>query len=268
MRTILILVLESVIVVVLKSEAELATMREAGRIVARILAATAQAAQPGVRLVELDELAADLMATYGAKSSFLSYHPAWAPTPYPAVLCLSVNEAIVHGIPDERVLAPGDLLSIDCGVQVDGLHGDAAITVPVGEVDAAARRLSDTTARALDAAIAAARVGGRLGDVSHAVEVVGRGARYGIPRGLGGHGVGTAMHEEPSVPNTGRPGRGLRLAAGLVLAIEPMFLESGRDGHRVLTDGWTVVTADGSRAAHWEHTIAITAEGPVILTAP
>jgi methionyl aminopeptidase len=253
--------------VVLKSEAELATMREAGRIVARILAATAEAARPGARLTELDEMAADLMTAYGAKSSFQNYHPSWAPRPYPAVLCLSVNEAIVHGIPDGRILEPGDLLSIDCGVHLDGLHGDAAVTVPIGEVDADAERLSGTTARALDAAIDAARPGGRLGDISHAVEAVGRAAGYGIPPGLGGHGVGTAMHEEPSVPNTGRPGRGLVLRPGLVLAIEPMFIEGGRDSHRVLADGWTVVTSDRSRAAHWEHTVAVMADGTVILTA-
>jgi methionyl aminopeptidase len=254
--------------VVLKSEAELATMREAGRIVARILAAVADAARPGSRLTVLDEMAADLMASLDAKPSFLNYRPAWARTPYPAVLCLSVNEAIVHGIPDSRVLREGDLLSIDCGVHVDGLHGDAATTVSIGEVDVAGQRLSDTTARALAVAIAAARVGGRLGDISHAVEVVGRRAGYGIPRGLGGHGVGTAMHEEPSVPNTGRAGCGMQLEEGLVLAIEPMLVEGGSDAHRIRPDGWTVVTTDGSRAAHFEHTIAVTATGPVILTAP
>jgi methionyl aminopeptidase len=254
--------------VVLKSEAELATMREAGRIVARVLAAVADAAQPGVRLRELDGMAADLMATYGAKPSFLDYHPSWAPKPYPGVLCLSVNEAIVHAIPDGRVLRSGDLLSIDCGVHVDGLHGDAAITVPIGAIDEAAQRLSDTTARALDAAVAAAVPGGRLGDVSHAIEAIGRAAGYGIPRGLGGHGIGASMHEEPSVPNTGRPGRGLTLRPGLVVAMEPMFTEGGRDDHHLLIDGWTVVTSDGSRAAHWEHTIAVTADGPVVLTVP
>jgi methionyl aminopeptidase len=255
-------------VVELKTEAELATMREAGRIVARILAATAAAAQPGVRLSDLDSMAADLIAGYGATPSFLNYHPAWAPKPYPAVLCLSVNEAIVHGIPDGRVLRPGDLLSIDCAVHVDGLHADAAITVPVGTVDAAAVRLSDTTAQALAAGIAAARPGGRIGDVSHAIEVVGRAGRYGIPRGLEGHGVGRAMHEEPPVPNTGRPDRGPRLDKGLVIAIEPMLVEGGRDDCRTRPDGWTVTTVDGSRAAHFEHTVAVTADGPVVLTAP
>ena len=254
--------------VALKSPAELATMRKAGRVVARVLEAVRAAAKPGVTLAELDALAAELMTSLGATSSFRGYHPRWAPSPYPGVLCLSVNEAIVHGIPNGRVLRAGDLLSVDFGAQVDGYHGDAAITVPIGEIDAATRRLSDATAEALAAGIKAARVGNRLGDVCHAVEVVGRAHGYGIPDGLGGHGVGRAMHEEPSVPNTGRPGRGMKLRAGLVLAIEPMFSAGGRDDYAVLDDGWTVATTDGSRAAHFEHTIAITAAGPEILTAP
>jgi methionyl aminopeptidase len=254
--------------VILKTGTELGVMREAGRVVARTLAAVAAAARPGVRLRDLDDLAAETIAAHGAKPSFLGYHPSWAPTPYPSVLCLSVNEAIVHGIPDDRVLCDGDLLSIDCGASVDGYHGDAAVTVAIGEVDAAGRRLAGTAERALAAGIAAARSGARLGDIGHAVEAVGRTAGYGIPRGLGGHGVGTAMHEDPSVPNTGRPHRGLPLRVGLVLAIEPMLTEGGHDSHRTRADGWTVVAADGSRAAHAEHTIAVTADGPVILTAP
>lgn len=253
--------------VVLRTETELATMREAGRVVARTLAAASAAARPGVRPRELDELAADLMASLGAKPSFLGYHPRFAPTPYPAVLCLSVNDAIIHGVPDQRRLREGDLLSIDCGAIVDGYHGDSAVTVAVGAIDPAARRLADTAAAALAAGIAAAQPGGRLGDISHAVQTVCRSAGYGMPAGYGGHGVGTAMHEDPDVPNSGRPGRGLPLRAGMALAIEPMVLESGRDRVRILRDGWTVATADGSRAAHAEHTIAITADGPVILTA-
>jgi methionyl aminopeptidase len=252
--------------VTLKTPAELAVMREAGRVVARTLAAVAAAARPGARLADLDALAAETIAAHGAKPSFLGYHPAWAPTPYPAVLCLSVNEAIVHGIPDRRALREGDLLSIDCGAYIDGYHGDAALTIAIGEVDDAARRLAATAGAALAAGIAAAQPGARVGDISHAVETVARAAGYGLPRGLGGHGVGTAMHEDPSVPNTGRAGRGLPLREGLVLAIEPMLLEGGRDAHRVRPDGWTVVTADGSRAAHAEHTIAVTAGGPVVLT--
>jgi methionyl aminopeptidase len=254
--------------VVLRSEAELATMREAGRVVARTLVATAAAAKPGVRLDELDQLAAEMISNLGAKPSFLGYHPGFARTPYPAVLCLSVDDEIVHGIPDQRVLRGGELLSIDCGAYIDGYHGDAAVTVAVGEVGPAGRRLADTAASALAAGIAASRPGARLGDISHAVETVCRAAGYGLPAGYGGHGVGTAMHEDPHVPNTGRPGRGMRLREGLVLAIEPMVIEGGHDRSRIRPDGWTVATADGSRAAHAEHTVAVTAAGPVVLTAP
>jgi methionyl aminopeptidase len=254
--------------VVLKSAQEIATMREAGRVVAGILAAVSQRAVAGARLVDLDRYAADLMAAAHARPSFLDYHPAWAPRPYPGVLCLSVNEAVVHGIPDERELADGDLLSIDCGASIDGYHADAAVTVGIGTIDAEALRLKETTEAALAAGIAAAHVGARLGDISNAVEVVARRAGYGLPRGLGGHGIGTAMHEDPHIPNTGRPHRGLPLREGLVVAIEPMLLEGGRDHGRTLADGWTVVTSDGSRAAHAEHTVAITAHGPVVLTAP
>jgi methionyl aminopeptidase len=253
--------------VVLRSEAEIATIREAGRIVAGTLAAVAAAARPGVRPIELDDLAAGLIARAGAKPSFLGYHPAWAPVRYPAVLCLSVNDAIVHAIPDRRPLVDGDLLSIDLAVHLDGYCADAALTVPVGTVDEAAQRLSATASQALAAGIAAAVPGARIGDIGHAIRTVGRGAGYGMPAGLGGHGVGTAMHEPPSVPNTGDPGRGRLLREGLVIAIEPMLVEGGRDAYRVRADGWTMATADGSRAAHAEHTIAVTADGPLILTA-
>ena len=254
--------------VVLKSAEEIAVMREAGRVVALTLAAVAEAARPGVRLVDLDELATEMIAKHGATSSFLGYHPAWAPTPYPGVLCLSVNDAIVHGIPDGRVLREGDLLSIDCGASVDGYHGDAAITIGIGDLDADATRLLDATTAALAAGIEAARPGGRLGDVSHAIESTARAGGYGLPPGLGGHGIGRAMHEDPHLSNTGRPGRGMRLREGLALAIEPMLTEGGRDRGRTLHDGWTVATTDGRRAAHAEHTIAITADGPVVLTLP
>ena len=255
-------------IVVVKSAGELATMREAGRIVATTLAAVAAAAVPGCRLLDLDDLAADRIAAAGAKSSFLGYHPDWAPVPYPAVLCLSVDDAIVHAIPDGRRLRAGELLSIDFAVQYDGLHADAAITVPVADVDDAGRQLIDTTARALDAGIATARPGSRLGDIGYAVQSVARAAGYGQPVGLGGHGIGTEMHEDPSVSNTGRPGRGLPLRPGLVLAIEPMLTEGGRNDHRTGADGWTVSTVDGSRAAHFEHTVAVTEDGPVVLTRP
>jgi len=251
----------------LKTASEVAVMREAGRVVARVLAAVEAAVAPGVRLSELDALAAELIAQHGAMPSFLGYHPEWAPSPYPGVLCLSVNDVIVHGIPSRKPLRAGDLLSVDCGAYLNGYHGDAAITVGVGEIDARGRLLMDATARALAAGIASARVGGRLGDVSHAVEQVARAGGYGIPDGLGGHGVGRAMHEEPSVENTGQAGRGMALREGLVIAIEPMLTEGGRDDYLTQPDGWTVVTTDRSRAAHFEHTIAIEAAGPRILTA-
>ncbi|MGH3657022.1 MAG: type I methionyl aminopeptidase, partial [Micromonosporaceae bacterium] len=244
--------------VTLKTEAELATMRGAGRVVARTLAAVASAAQPGVRLDQLDERARDAIASLGAKPSFLDYHPSWAPRPYPAVVCLSVNHEIVHGIPGGRVLRDGDLLSIDCGAYVDGLHGDAAVTVGVGDIDDASQRLSEATRQALDAGLKACRPGARLGDISAAIGTVAQHHGYGVPDRLGGHGIGTAMHEDPPVPNTGRAGRGVPLREGLVLAIEPMFVAGGRGDHRTLPDGWTVVSRDGSRAAHFEHTVAIT----------
>jgi methionyl aminopeptidase len=253
--------------VILKTATEIATMREAGRVVARTLAAVAAAAQPGTRLTDLDELAAGVIASAGAKPSFLGYHPSWSPTPYPGVLCLSVNDEVVHAIPDSRVLRDGDLLSVDCGAHIDGYHGDAAITVPIGQLDAAGRRLIDTTELALAAGIAAAVPGARIGDISHAIETLARAAGYGLPDGLGGHGVGTAMHEDPHVPNSGRAHRGLPLREGLVLAIEPMLIEGGADDCHTRPDGWAVATDDGSRAAHAEHTIAITAAGPVVLTA-
>jgi methionyl aminopeptidase len=252
--------------IILKAPSEIARMRVAGHVVARILAAVADAAQPGVRLIDLDRLAADLMAQHSAAPSFLGYHPVWAPRPYPGVVCLSVNDCIVHGIPDQRRLLDGDLLSIDCGVSIQGYHADAAITVGVGALDTASQNLAATASRALAAGMAAAQPGARLGDVSHAIENVSRGAGYGIPFGYGGHGIGRAMHEDPHVLNTGRPGAGLTLREGLVVALEPMLIAGGTDNCRTTDDGWTVVTADGSRAAHFEHTVAITTNGPVVLT--
>ncbi len=254
--------------VTLRSAAEIEALREVGRVVGRTLQRVVEAAEPGVRLSRLDEVAAQSIREQEAKPSFLHYHPGFAPYPFPAVLCLSVNEVVVHGIPDGRVLRDGDVLSVDCGAVLGGYHGDAAVTVAVGRVDDRAERLIDTTRAALDAGIAAAMVGARMGDVAHAVERVGRGAGYGILADHAGHGVGRAMHEDPTVPNSGRPGRGLPLREGLVIAIEPMFLEGGRDGYRLLADGWSVATDDDSRAAHWEHTIAVTADGPRVLTAP
>jgi methionyl aminopeptidase len=252
----------------LKTADELAVMREAGRIVAAALAAVRERARAGVTLLELDAVAVDVIREHGATSSFLNYHPDFAPTPFPGVICASVNDVIVHGIPDGYRLREGDLVSIDCGACLDGFHGDSAVTFTIGAPSDADATLMKNTEAALDAGICAAQAGGRLGDVSAAVGEVGRATGYGIPQGFGGHGVGRRMHEDPSVPNEGRPGRGLPLRPGLVIAIEPMFLSGGRDRFVIDADGWALRTADGSRAAHFEHTIAVTDNGPVVLTAP
>ncbi len=243
-------------------------MREAGRVVARALDAVQEAAEAGIEVRELDAVAARVLKENGARSNFLGYRPSWAPMPFPATLCVSVNDVVVHGIPGRQVLKEGDLVSIDFGAEVGGYHGDAARSFTVGAADPGAQRLMDVTREALERAIAAAVPGGRLGDISHAVERTARKAGYGILEGCGGHGIGTAMHEEPAVPNTGKAGRGLVLKEGLTIAIEPMFHEGGNDGTRLLPDGWSIATADGSRAAHFEHSVAITADGPVVLTAP
>jgi methionyl aminopeptidase len=253
--------------VILKSPDEIAIMREAGRVVAKALAAVAAAVRPGVSLRELDALGEEVIRDAGAKPSFLGYNPHFASSPFPGTLCLSPNQVIVHGIPDRTVLREGDILSIDCGAIVDGYHGDAAVTVPVGEIDQAARRLLETTERALWAGIEQMRPGGRLSDISHAIGQVAHQAGYGIMPDFGGHGIGRALHEDPSVLNDGRPGRGLRLREGLVLAIEPMFNEGAGD-YDIKPDGWALTTRDGSRSAHFEHTVAITPDGPQVLTLP
>ncbi|TWP49604.1 type I methionyl aminopeptidase [Lentzea tibetensis] len=251
----------------LKSAAELDAMREAGKVVSAALAAVRAHAAVGVSLLELDDVAASVIAAAGAGSSFQHYHPRFAPSPFPAVICSSVNDVIVHGIPDGYLLADGDLVSIDCGAHVDGWHGDSAISFVVGAAAPEDLELVAVTERALDAAIERCQAGGRLGDVSHAVGVIGRGAGYGILHGFGGHGVGRAMHEAPSVANEGTPGQGLLLAPGMVIAIEPMFIAGGVDTHYAAADGWSLHTTDGSRAAHTEHTVAITEDGPRVLTA-
>jgi methionyl aminopeptidase len=255
-------------VVELKTESELAVMREAGRVVARALHTVRDAARPGVSLLELDTIAAQVILDAGAVSSFLNYHPRFAPTPFPGVICASVNDVIVHGIPDGYRLRDGDLVSIDCGACLDGFHGDSAISFTIGPPTEADATLIKHANEALDAAIDAARAGGRLGDVSAAVGRIGRAAGYGIPQGFGGHGVGRRMHEEPSVPNEGQPNRGFPLRPGLVIAIEPMFMAGGHDHFTTDPDGWALRTSDGSRAAHVEHTVAVTESGPVVLTAP
>lgn len=251
----------------LKSRSEIEVMKAAGQVVARTLRAVRAAAAAGVSLLELDALAADTIRSAGATPSFLHYQPGFAPTPFPGVVCTSVNDVIVHGIPDRYRLREGDLLSVDCGAQLDGFHGDAAITFTIGAGSAADERLISTTQEALAAGISAARPGNRLGDIAAAIGGLGRQAGYGIPRHFGGHGIGRAMHETPDVPNDGRAGHGLRLRAGLVIAIEPMFCAGGRDTYLTASDGWALHTVDGSRAAHIEHTVAVTDDGPIVLTA-
>lgn len=252
----------------LKTAAEIELMREAGRVVARCLAAVQQASAPGVTLKELDTVAHDVMNDHGAKPAFLDYHPPFAPSPYPGVICASVNDAVVHAIPGSYRLADGDLVSIDIGAFVDGWCGDAAVSYVAGEADPGDLALIDTTTRALYAGIAAAERGNTLGDIGAAVAGVARPEGYGMLADHGGHGIGRAMHEAPHVPNEARRGKGMKLQAGLVLAIEPMLHRGGGDDYRHDPDGWTLRTADGSRAAHVEHTIAITADGPRILTEP
>lgn len=250
----------------LKSAGEIEYMREAGRVVARCLAETREHAEPGVTPKELDDLAASIMVASGAKPAFLNYVPSFAGTPYPGVTCVSVNDAIVHGIPSRTPLAEGDLVSIDCGAFVNGWCADAAVSFTVGEPSEEDRRLMEATSRALAAGIAAAVPGARIGDVSAAIGAVGRAGGFGLLAGYGGHGVGRKMHEEPHVPNEGKAGKGMKLKPGLVIAIEPMFNLGGRDASSLDSDGWTIRTVDGSRAAHFEHTIAITEDGPRILT--
>jgi methionyl aminopeptidase len=255
-------------VVELKSAGEIEAMRAAGRVVATALAACQKSAAVGVRLSELDEVARAVLADAGATSPFLGYQPSFAHSPFPGVICASVNDAALHGIPGRYKLRDGDLLSVDFGATLDGWTGDAAISFPVGRPRPADQRLIGTAQEALAAGIAAAVPGGHLGDISAAIGAIARAARYGLHTDFGGHGVGHTMHESPSVPNDGRAGRGLKLSAGLVIAIEPWFMAGGHDSYRVDPDGWTLRSGDGSRAAHVEHTVAITDAGPQVLTAP
>lgn len=252
----------------LKTDGELDAMRAAGRVVAAVHAAVRAVARTGVSLLELDAVARQVLADAGASSPFLGYQPSFAHAPFPAVICSSVNDVALHGIPDAYRLRDGDLVSIDVGATLDGWTGDAATTFSVGTSNPDDDRLVDSAERALAAAIDTARVGNRLGDVCAAVGRVARADRYGISTDFGGHGVGRTMHESPSVPNDGTPGRGLPLRHGLVIAIEPWFMAGGVDAYRIDDDGWTLRTSDGSRAAHVEHTVAVTDAGPHILTAP
>lgn len=249
-------------VIEIKSPEELARMRRAGLVVARTLRVLAEEVRPGVTTAELDAIAAREIHLAGAVPSFLGYFG------YPATICTSVNEEIVHGIPSKkRRLEPGDIISIDCGAILEGWHGDAAISLGVGDIDPADQALIDDCRAALWRGIAKATAGHRLSDISHAVEQSVRASGpYGLIREYTGHGIGTAMHMEPAIPNYGPPGHGPRLQTGMALAIEPMITRGSRLSAE-LADGWTVVTADGSRAAHFEHTVAITPAGPWVLTA-
>jgi methionyl aminopeptidase len=248
-------------VIVRKSSTELATMREAGRITALALTAVGEAVLPGATTGELDALAEDVIRSHGALPAFKGYHG------FPATICASPNATIVHGIPGRTRLAEGDIFSVDVGAIFDGYYGDSAFTFAVGVVDETAQALLDATRASLYAGIEACRAGNRLGDVGAAVQAVAEAAGFSVVREYVGHGIGRAMHEEPSVPNYGTPGRGIELAVGMVLAIEPM-VNAGGHATCALDDGWTVVTADGSLSAHFEHTVAITEQGPTILTLP
>lgn len=254
--------------IVRKSPTEIEAMREAGAVVGRAHVRMRETATVGTTLAELDAVAREVLTEHGATSAFLGYHPHFAPSPFPGVICASVNDVVVHGFPTEQALADGDLVSIDLGAVLNGWVGDAAISFVVGEAAPADLALISHTEEALHAGIAAAVPGNRMGDIAAAIGAIGRGHGYGIPEGWGGHGIGRQMHEEPSVPNEGPAGRGLRLKPGLVIAIEPMFMAGGGDDIRLDDDGWTVRTSDGSRAAHAEHSIAITKDGPRILTEP
>ena len=247
--------------IVLKSRRELEIMREAGRISAMALKLAGQAVEPGISTYEIDKVAADYIKSQGATAAFLNYNG------FPATACISVNNEVIHGIPDKKhVLREGDIVSIDLGAVYDGYYGDNAYTFFCGKVSLEARRLCDTTKEALYVGLSKAVAGNRLGDVGAAIEqyCVSRG--YGVVRDYTGHGVGTHLHEDPSIPNYGKPGKGLRLLPGMTIAIEPM-INQGTETVNVLKNGWTVVTADGKLSAHYEHTVAVTPDGEcVILT--
>lgn len=245
-----------------RSDDQLRHMRAAGRVVAEIHQVIREAARPGVSTLALDAAAREVLSRRDAASNFLGYHG------FPAVICTSVNDELIHGIPSERLLQDGDLLSVDCGAIVNGWHGDAAFSMGIGGVTPAVQQLITTAERALDAGIWAMVPGGHLADIGAAIDEVVSMAGYGSPHDYCGHGIGQAMHEEPDVENRGRRGRGPVLEPGVVLAVEPMLIASGIDDVYELDDGWTIVTADGSLAAHVEHTILVGANGPEILTRP
>jgi methionyl aminopeptidase len=246
---------------------EIDEMRPAGRFVSQVLAELTRRADVGVNLLELDEIAHQMIRDRGAESCYIDYHPSFGASPFGKVLCTSVNDAVLHGLPHDYALADGDMVSLDFACAVDGWVADAAVTVTVGTPRSEDLRLIETANHALLAGIDAAHPGNKLGDISFAIARVALQAGYKINTDFGGHGVGRTMHGDPHVPNNGRRGRGLPLRPGLVIAIEPWFLES-TDKIHTDPDGWTLRSNDGSRGAHAEHTVAITADGPVVLTAP
>lgn len=253
--------------IVLKSAAEIALMRQAGRIVAVVLAELKQQVRPGVSLIELDQLAERIIAQHGGESSFKGYKPESAPYPFPASICASVNDEIVHGIPTARRLKEGDVIKLDCGVRFKGYHGDSAVSVPVGKVSKQAEELLATTQACLDAAVKAAVRGNRLGDIGHAIQTTAESAGFSVVREYTSHGVGRDLHEGFSMMNVGEPGHGMLLRPGLTIAIEPM-INAGKAGTKVKKDQWTVATIDGKLSAHFEHTVAVTDGEAEILTKP
>lgn len=245
--------------IVRKSAAEVARIAAAGRVLADCIDALAEAVRPGVTTAALDRLAEAFIRERGGVPTFLGYRG------FPRSICASPNDMVVHGIPGKRRVAEGDLLSLDVGVTLEGYIADSAVSLPVGTVDAEARRLMDVTRESLEAGLAECRIGRRLGDVSHAVQEVVEAAGFNVVRSLVGHGVGRTMHEDPQIPNYGDPGRGPRLEEGMVFAIEPMVNAGGHEVY-VADDGWSIHTSDGSLSAHFEHTVAVTKDGPQVLT--
>lgn len=248
--------------IVLKTSRELSIMREACRISAKALELAGQAVEPGVTTSEIDTIAHDYIVSQGARPSFLGYQE------FPATACISINNEVIHGIPSSsRVIKQGDIVSIDLGAEFEGYHGDNAATFASGDISTEAQRLIDTTRESLYEGIRMARAGNRIGDISHAIQTYAEARSYSVVRRYVGHGVGANLHEAPEVPNFGKPAHGVRLLPGMTLAIEPMINAEGYDV-KVLPNGWTVTTADGSLSAHFEHTVAITASDTVIMTLP
>jgi methionyl aminopeptidase len=246
-------------VIVCKSPAELAKMRAAAILVADVLGELAAMVKPGISTAELDVVAERLVRAGGAEPAFKGYRG------YPCTICASANDQVIHGIPSKRPLVEGDILSLDMGVKLAGFYGDSAVTVPVGQVSEQAQTLLRVTQESLEKGIEQVRLGGRVSDIGHAIQTHVEAHGFSVVREFVGHGIGTALHEEPQIANYGDPGRGPRLAEGMTLAIEPM-VNAGRPGVKMLSDGWTAVTRDGSLSAHFEHTVAVTKEGPLVLT--